>query len=37
MITCDICGDEFSSTSLSTDLLAHLEARHPAEFKGVEK
>lgn len=36
-ITCDLCGDEFAENSLSTDLLHHLEARHPEEYKGVDK
>ena len=35
-ITCDICGDEFYHP-MSTDLLAHLEARHPKQFKEVDK
>ena len=34
--TCDLCGDEFSSI-VSSDLLAHLKARHPKEFEEVDK
>ena len=35
-ITCDLCGDEFNHP-MTTDLLAHMEAKHPKEYEGVEK
>jgi len=37
MMTCNLCGDEFGLTSLTTDLLAHMQARHPKEYEDVEK